>query len=1066
MYKKKLLNKIMVLLLLNIIILRFITNECYANLDDLSFNNMNIEQGISQATIETMFQDSKGYIWLGTNDGLNRYNGYEYKIYNYEEDQNSISHNGITDITEDDYGNIWVSTVQGVNKINPSTGEISNYTESNNKIKEDSTTEIIKTKDNKIVVGTYEGLSIFNEEKDCFEVILDESDGIISNIVYSLDEDKDGNIWIGTSLGVNKISKDFKILETYPTNGDENSLGETEIYNIYCDDEKELVWAGSSNLGIFKIDTNTKEITRYSNDPNDENSLPDNQIGAILRDDKGNLWVGTSNGLAYYNEEKDNFQIYKNKIYDKNSLVYNHVKSLMQDKEGIIWVGTYSGLSIFDTESSIKHYKAGPDDDYLLSENMVHGIYEDDEGYLWVGSKTKGVSIIDREKQTSSVISIENNNIIKNDTINDITGYKDFIFIATDGGVLKIDKKSKTMKSYTIEDNLVNDAVKDILVDDKGYLWIGTINGLSIINIETDEIIDMNDYISTDKYIKHMYQDDEGNYFLGLLKDEGLCYINVKNKTIKYYKHDEDNKTSISSDRIRYINGDSKGNIWIGTSYGLNKFDKKSETFERYTVKDGIANNTIYGVLVDNNDDIWISTNKGISKINQKTNKIENLSVTDGLQGNEFNGNATFKSKSGELFFGGTNGLNSFYPEDINKINNNTKVLFDSFKINNKEYSDINGMKLDRNTDYITIKFFTPIYSSNKNLIYEYKLIGGSGEVLTTKDNQVTYSELSPGKYTFEVRVIDTSGNKSEASRVSFTIKPPLWMSPVAIVIYILIGIFLVLKSKYKVKILNNLVNEKTKDLQEEMKKNSILHSENMKLERNKNSYFVNLSHELRTPLNVISSTNQLIQELNKKNSGIKEEKLNYYIDISQRNCNRLLNLINNILDNSKLQNDMYEIILKETDIVYLVEETALTLRDYINSNGIELIIDPEIEEKNIICDSYEIERCIINLVSNAAKFTPKGGSITVNIEDLDSKVKISVTDTGVGIDEKFHKSIFDRFNQVSGDEDVKRGSGLGLTITSQIVKLHKGEIYVESKVGEGSTFVIILPVNPEYENK
>ena len=1066
MYKKKLLNKIMVLLLLNIIILRFVTNECYANLDDLSFNNMNIEQGISQATIETMFQDSKGYIWLGTNDGLNRYNGYEYKIYNYEEDQNSISHNGITDITEDDYGKIWVSTVQGVNKINPSTGEISNYTESNNKIKEDSTSEIIKTKDNKIIVGTYEGLSIFNEEKDCFEVLLDESDGIISNIVYSLDEDKNGDIWIGTSLGVNKISKDFKILETYPTNGDENSLGETEIYNIYCDDEKELVWAGSSNLGIFKIDTNTKEITGYSNDPNDENSLPDNQIGAILRDDKGNLWVGTSNGLAYYNEEKDNFQIYKNKIYDKNSLVYNHVKSLMQDKEGIIWVGTYSGLSIFDTESSIKHYKAGPDDDYLLSENMVHGIYEDDEGYLWVGSKTKGVSIIDREKQASSVISIENNNIIKNDTINDITGYKDFIFIATDGGVLKIDKKSKTMKSYTIEDNLVNDAVKDILVDDKGYLWIGTISGLSIINIETDEIINMNDYISTDKYIKHMYQDDEGNYFLGLLKDEGLCYINVKNKTIKYYKHDEDNKTSISSDRIRYINGDSKGNIWIGTSYGLNKFDNKSETFKRYTVKDGIANNTIYGVLVDNNDDIWISTNKGISKINQKTNKIENLSVTDGLQGNEFNGNATFKSKSGELFFGGTNGLNSFYPEDINKINNNTKVLFDSFKINNKEYSDINGMKLDRNTDYITIKFFTPIYSSNKNLIYEYKLIGGSGEVLTTKDNQVTYSELSPGKYTFEVRVIDTSGNKSEASRVSFTIKPPLWMSPVVIVIYILIGIFLVLKSKYKVKILNNLVNEKTKDLQEEMKKNSILHSENMKLERNKNSYFVNLSHELRTPLNVISSTNQLIQELNKKNSGIKEEKLNYYIDISQRNCNRLLNLINNILDNSKLQNDMYEIILKETDIVYLVEETALTLRDYINSNGIELIIDPEIEEKNIICDSYEIERCIINLVSNAAKFTPKGGSITINIEDLDSKVKISVTDTGVGIDEKFHKSIFDRFNQVLGDEEVKRGSGLGLTITSQIVKLHKGEIYVESKVGEGSTFVIILPVNPEYENK
>ena len=204
-----------------------------------------------------------------------------------------------------------------------------------------------------------------------------------------------------------------------------------------------------------------------------------------------------------------------------------------------------------------------------------------------------------------------------------------------------------------------------------------------------------------------------------------------------------------------------------------------------------------------------------------------------------------------------------------------------------------------------------------------------------------------------------------------------------------------------------------------------------------------------------------MIKELSKKNSTIQEEKLNYYIDISQKNCNRLLNLINNILDSSKLEHDMYEITLRETDIVYLVEETSLTLRDYISSKGIELIIDPEVEEKIIICDAYEIERCIINLVSNAAKFTPDGGSIIVSIEDLDDKVKISVQDTGVGIDEKFHKSIFDRFKQASDDGVSKGGSGLGLTITSQIIKLHKGEIYVESKVGEGSNFVIILPVNP-----
>ena len=1061
MNKKGFINKIITIFLLSIVILNSYPNESYAHANNLTFNNLNIEQGISQSTAEIIFQDSKGYIWIGTNDGLNRYNGYEYKIYNYEEGKNSISNNGITDITEDENGYIWVGTVQGMNRINTETGEIQNYTKENEKIPDDSTSEVIKTQENKIVVATYSGICVYNEEKYAFEPVLNTGNGLMSDIVYSLDEDKNGNIWVGTDMGVHKISKDFKILETYGGPKEENSVVQDAVYNMYCDDKYDTVWIGTADSGVFKLNTKTKEVKQYKNDPNDEWSLPSNQIGEVLRDKNDNLWIGTDGGLAYYDEEEEHFYIYRNKIYDKNSLVYDNIKSMIQDKEGIIWIGTYSGVSIFDTESSIKHYKAGPDEDYLLNENMVHGIYEDSDGYLWVGSKLKGISIIDRENHSATSISTENNDIIKSDMINDITGYKDFIFVATDGGILRIDKKTRKMKNYSVEDGLVNEAVKDIMVDDKGYLWAGTINGLSIINIETEEIIDMTKYIDTEKYIKHIYQDNEGNYYLGLLRDEGLCYINVKQKKIKYFSNDKSDKSSISSNRVRYINGDSKGNVWIGTSYGINKFDRKTETFERYTAEDGIANNTIYGILVDNDDNIWMSTNKGISKLNPETGKIENLSVTDGLQSNEFNGNASFKSDSGELFFGGINGLNTFYPQDINKMDSGTKVLFDGFSIDNKEYNDIEGMKFKSSTDDINIKFFTPIYSSNKNLMYEYKLIGASGEVFTTKNNYVTFSELPPGKYTFEVRVIDTGGNKSEASSVSFKIKPPFWRSPIAILAYIIAAILFVLKYKYEVKKLDRLVKERTKDLVEEMKKNTILHNKNIKLERNKNSYFVNLSHELRTPLNVMSSTNQLLKGLS-GNSIIDGEKLNYYVDISQRNCKRLLNLINNILDSSKLQNDMYQITLKETDVVYLVEETALTLKDYIYSKGIDLIIDPQIEEKMIKCDPYEIERCIINLVGNAVKFTPEGGSITINIEDLDDKVKISVTDTGCGIDEKFHKAIFDRFSQVEDSEPVKSGSGLGLTITNQIIKLHKGKIYVESELGKGSTFVIILPVNPE----
>ena len=1047
-------KKLITTTLVGITVLTPINKLSYAKSKNLIFNNINIEQGISQSTIEDIFQDSEGYIWLGTNDGLNRYNGYEFKIYNYEEYQNSISHNGITDITEDKYGNIWVNTVSGVNKINKKTEKISNYTEINGKIKEDSTTEIIVTKDNNILVGTYEGLNIYNAKEDRFDIILEQKDGILSSCIYSIDEDINGNIWIGTELGLNKLSKDFKVLETYTS--------ESEIYNIFCDDENGFVWAGSDSSGLLKIDTKTKEVTQYINDIEDENSIPANQVGAIIRDIKGNLWVGTTNGLARYNEKNDSFDVYKNKVYDKNSLVYNDVRSIIEDREGVLWVGTYSGISIFDTESSIKYYNAGLDDGYLLSENMVHGIYEDDEGYLWVGSRTKGVNIIDRENNTSKSISMENNNVIQSNSINDITGYKDFIFVATDAGVLKINKKENTIQNYNLEDGLIGENVKDIFVCDKNYLWIGSTNGLNLLDIENDKIIDMTDYVDEGSYVRYVYQGQDGSYYIGFLRDGGLGIIEPNSKETKYYKNIPNDKTSISSNRVRYINEDSKGNIWIGTSYGLNKYDPKTKVFKRYTTSDGIANNTIYGVLVDDNDNIWVSTNKGISQIDTKNNTVNNLSVTDGLQGNEFNGNAAFKSKSGELFFGGINGLNAFYSEDVNSINNKSKVIFDGFKVNDKDYLDINGLKFDNNTENIKIKFFTPVYSSNKNISYEYELIGSNSSKATTKENYVIYNDLLPGKYTFKVRAVDSRGDISDSETIEFSIKYPFWMSPIACFIYLVIAILFIINNKYKLKYLDRLVKSRTKELEEQMIKNEELYNNNIKIEENKNKYLVNLSHELRTPLNVISSTNQLLLELSKKDN-IKADKLAYYIDISERNCNRLLNLVNNILDNTKLQSKMYTLNLKEVDIIYLVEETSLTLIDYIKSKSIELIIDPEVEEKIILCDDYEIERCIVNLVSNAAKFTPEGGNITITIKDLDDKVMISVLDTGVGIEEKYHKTIFDRFNQVDNDES-KGGSGLGLSITSKIVELHKGEIYVESKVGEGSNFVIILPVDPNKE--
>ena len=345
-----------------------------------------------------------------------------------------------------------------------------------------------------------------------------------------------------------------------------------------------------------------------------------------------------------------------------------------------------------------------------------------------------------------------------------------------------------------------------------------------------------------------------------------------------------------------------------------------------------------------------------------------------------------------------------------------------------------------------------------KNIKYYYTLDENEEKWIPLPGNYVDLANLSSGDYELRIKSRGANGSFSDVKSVKFRILPVFWKSKQAILIYILIAILIFIYSRYKIKKLDEIVMKRTKQLSDEMEKNTELLNKVIELERKKNNYFVNLSHELRTPLNVIYSTQQLIIELNK--NGILKEKLDYYIDVIARNSKRLLKMINDIIDTSKIESGCYHLNITETDIVYLVEESVLSLKDYIEGKGVTLIVDPEMEEKIISCDTNSIERCIINLVSNAAKFTEAGDSITVRIIEEKSQVKIEVIDTGIGIAEEYHEAIFNRFNQIVDSNSEKNGgSGLGLTITRQIIELHNGKIYVESKPGNGSKFTIILPI-------
>ena len=1022
-------KKINIILILVCIFSCLKISTSYANIrESFNFKNITIEDGLSQSTVETIYQDSKGYIWIGTNDGLDRYNGYEFKHYKYDKyDKNSIANNYIVDIIEDKNGYIWVSTIGGLSRINPDKDEIKNYysKEDRGNLSNSNLWQLLCTKDNRLIASTIDGLNVYDKNKDKFTRILYKEGELPSQYIYSLEEDINGHIWVGTDNGLVELDKDLNIVKSY-----HDTIGDSDVYNVY-DDSKGNIWVCTLDNGLFKINLDDKSVENYKNN-NSKISIPSNNVRDIISDSEGKLWIATDKGLCTFDYEREEFITYNKKLYQSNSLIDDEIFCLLKDSSGLIWIGTYSGISRFNPNSSFTHFKSDPYDNNSISGNVIHGIYEDDDKTLWIGTNESGVNIINGE--SIKHLNKENSNLVS-DLIEDITGFKNYIFIGTNEGLSVLVKNDKTVKNYTItnyttKDGLPSNKIRSLFIDSKGYLWIGTNKGLAILDINNNKIIDITYILDemgvSDKFIRAVYEDSKGNYYIGCFLEGGLIKINPNTKEYKIYKNIENDDSSISNNSIRYINEDLYGNILVGTSHGINILNLSTDKFNHYTEKDGLINNTIYGILVDKNNGIWMSTNAGISKLSTEDATFKNFTITDGLQSNEFNGRACFKSKDGNMYFGGINGFNVFNSQDIELSTFEPKVIFDNFEINGTNKKDISNIKFKSNENNIKINFFTNDYKYTKTTQYYYKLEGLENEWNMTNSNSLVFANLGSGDYTLKIKTITQHGVMSDESSVHFTINPPIWRSNYAICIYLILIIISILRYMHKVNTLDRLVNERTNKLRKEMEKNEQLFKKVLSLEQNKNNYFVNLSHELRTPLNVLSSINQLIKEFTKKDNFITPEKLSYYMGIMDRNCSRLLSLINNLIDHTKIENNSYIINKKDEDIVYLVEETVLDMKDYIEEKGLELIFDTDVEEKVIRCDKVDIERCIINLVGNAVKFTPEGGLIEVLLQDLDDKVKIIVKDNGIGISEENQKIIFDRFNQVVDESsEQKGGSGL-----------------------------------------
>lgn len=1043
------------------------TNEA-----NMTFKRITIEDGLSQTSIEYLYQDSKGYMWIGTADGLNRYNGHEFEVYRYKEgDKNTISANYIAAIKEDVEGDLWIGTSKGLNRIDNKNNEIITYLpgENGDGISHYNICEILVDSKGDIFVATEDGLNIYNKEADTFERILN-SNELTSQFIYSIVEDDKGRYWIGTDNGLNMYNRENgEVKQYFHDTNNENTISSNEIFKLYMDKDNKL-FIGTINNGLSILDTEDYTVKRYTKNRKNDGSIPGNFVKAILRDSRGLVWIGTDEGFAKFDEEKEEFIVYESKVYDNQSIVSNNILSLCEDESGTVWVGTYGGISLFNPGNAFKLYKHNPFDKNSISETSVMGIYEDSEGLLWVGTSHNGLNSIDRENNLIRRYENEsgNKNSLADDNISDVVGIDNEIWIATESGISKFDKDTNEFTNYSIaggEQNMPSDTVRTLYIDSEGILWIGTRDGLATFD-RKDTFVNYKEVMEKNGIKEHIfsdiYEDRDGIMWFGSAIDGGLIKYNKETGEFKNYKNNKEDNKSLSFNSIKSINEDSKGNLWIGTHYGINKFNKQTEKFTRYLEEDGLSNNFIYGILIDEEDNVWASSNYGISKYDVERNKFINFNITDGLQGNEFNAFSYFKSNSGEMFFGGINGLTSFYPKDLIETTYIPPVIIESITIRGEQISNLeNYINLKHNDNNIYIDFFMPDYGNSSRIQYAYKLEGLDEEwIFSENRNYASYTNLSPGNYEFLVKGRNSSGEWSKEVKLKININNPAWRTPSAYIMYLLLVILIIGLVLNRMKWLDKLVKQKTFELNNKLDENEVLYAKLIRNERYKNNYFVNLSHELRTPLNVILSTQQLITSLNTNDKPIAKDKLESYMITLKRNSNRLLNLINNIIETSKIESGSYKLNIEDADIVYLVEEAVLSMKDFIEGKGIELIIDPEIEEKIIECDASEIEKCIINLIANATKFTSEGGQIKVKILDLGNEIEISVKDTGIGIEEKYHESIFNRFDQAYDKiSEEHGGSGLGLTLTKQLVNLHNGNISVKSIHGEGSEFIIILPI-------
>lgn len=1048
-----------------------------------------IKDGLSQSVVNGIVQDDQSLMWFATEDGLNRFDGYAFKIFKFDPRENQVvSDNFVQHIFKDSRGTLWISSRNGLLEFDAAKETFSLY---KNPIKHPST--------------------------------------YTTNDVSHIAEGSAGNLWVafyGTGFGsFNGHTKTFKAYspETLP------GLASAQTLSL-LEDKFGLLWVGTQDEGVNVFQVIKGEVVSPLNNLSAREQLPSDNVHCLAEDKFGNVWIGTARGLVVYLRQENKFFSFQD---EKFPIAGVSIASLLSDANDNLWIGSQGAglyqldLRQFNTRvisdfvvSPIKNLK-----DFDISKRGIQSIYEDKDKNVWIGTYGDGIYLISSIKE--NFVRIQKP-IYDHDAVSYVSYYgmtydlDGNLWLGTDGnGIYKSDLNGKTIQHFTAENpshGLQDNAILSSLCDSQGRLWFGTYSkGLFRYDKNKNAFINYRFRDAAGKAggndVRVIFEDTKHNIWVGTNRG-GLCLLD---ETGQYYRNPPHFSGAFATGDVRSIAEDAEGNLWIGFygdgvyAYspftkvfsrklseqlksdivtalkvdggntlwigtgggGLYQFNPIENSVRMYTEKDGLSNNTIYAILIDNNDNIWLSSNAGISKVDVSRNAIFNYNVSDGLQEGQFNpGSALHNRLAGFMCFGGTLGLNIFYPDHVKGNQKRPEILLSGFSLFNKPInvndrfdgepilkhviSKTDEIVLDHDQNVITFGFVGLNYSFPEKNIYAYMLEGLDDDWNYVGDQRTaTYRYLSPGEYTFKVKASDAENAWSgEFASVKVIIRNPFWKTPVAYLLYVLLfgAILLVIHTFQRKQLL----------LRRRLKIEKNQRKYERQLVKQKLSFFTEISHEFKTPLTLMIGP---LEEMLAKESGLTPTGRK--LKLVHRNAHKLLNLINKLLDYRKIESGKVVLKVREGNIVPFMEEIAISFKELAGHKNIKFNFHPQEPEILVWFDKEKLEMVLNNLISNSFKYIGKGDEVTitvgrqVNEKHPEGRAVIKIRDNGIGIPKRHLGNIFDWFHK--GETSGTMSSGIGLSLAKKLVHLHKGEIFVDSVEGAGATFSIKLPLGKHH---